>query len=32
MVYALFKEWWLHVAKLDISDLVLGGGRWRKRG
>ncbi len=32
MVYALFKEWWLHVAKLDISDLVLGGWRWRKRG
>ena len=23
MIYALFKEWWLHVAKLDISDLFL---------
>jgi len=31
MVYALFKEWWLHVAKLDISDMVFGGGLWRKR-
>lgn len=28
LVYGVFKEWWLHVLKIDISDRLFGGGRW----
>jgi len=26
--YGLFKEWWLHIVKLDVSNMLFGRSRW----
>ena len=31
LIFAVLKEWWLHMAKLDISDMFFSGGPWRRR-